>query len=914
LNVAPQTKSQPESKTEIRQDLQTLIKLPKKQSPQNSPEEVKIEKIPVEKPVPASNSNNSVRKTSEDDCLKVFKTEDLMKQPQQILLSEDYPNNAVKGIWVIPHFEDKINDAPITSKTYFLTSPEFELPTKRKFKLTLYLKNRSVEKHKCYGAFFNLISPINENEEEKYKLSLYIKAKRRTLSKKKYACYENYTKTFTQNDTVWGSAKLIKKSLVSSEDLEDMLYLQFKIQPQNPHKEIKEKTEEKSEYVGLVNHGTTCYVNSMLQSLFTINEFKRAIFAIPTADSEIGTIPYAFQRVFYHLQTSKEAVSISELLYSFGWKKSDFTEQHDIQEFKCFLADVFEKIEQKLKDTPYEGIFVKLFQGKIITHIQCTEIDVKSNKTETFNDIQLNVKGCKNIIDSFDKYIEKEELTGDNKYLTEANGLQNAEKSIQFAYLPPVLQLHLKRFEYTSTRMLKINDELKFPVELDLTSLVHDSSQSLDYSYRLHSVVVHRGQPSSGHYYAFIWNNKLSHWLKFNDTKVSIVDEKEAIESNFGGKYKTHIVNTLGTAVLQKVKENNASAYMLIYIKSDKYDEIQKPFDNSEIPKELVARFEKESTLLEKFKKNIDSIKGTTQVYVVSPEMIEGWTGPSIGPGLNSTYLEEHIKMNTKYRAKLPVSSELSLNEFVAMFAQDAGILESELEVFKIGFEGYALSLALFYDNEWKKPIKDIAKLNGVFFMNTSKTKQYPLFVKRTEEEIVKEKQDLESVISLLAATKQQSSIIDMNHEIGLWKTYTPPKSGDRVEAIENKKENESNENENKKLIFLKIFDPAEIKTKLLKTLMVDKNNTLAEVLENNKLILNSEFTENVSEFTIFEETIASLEHYVKLWKKDSKITDLDEGTILICVPGEFEENEEELKETIDKITNYIKERNKQTT
>lgn len=60
--------------------------------------------------------------------------------------------------------------------------------------------------------------------------------------------------------------------------------------------------------------------------------------------------------------------------------------------------------------------------------------------------------------ESFDKYCEVEELQGDNKYRTESHGLQDAIKGLKFESLPPVLQLHLRRFDYDYQRdtMLKV--------------------------------------------------------------------------------------------------------------------------------------------------------------------------------------------------------------------------------------------------------------------------------------------------------------------------------------------------------------------------------------------------------------------------------------------------------------------------
>jgi ubiquitin carboxyl-terminal hydrolase 7 len=50
--------------------------------------------------------------------------------------------------------------------------------------------------------------------------------------------------------------------------------------------------------------------------------------------------------------------------------------------------------------------------------------------------------------ESFKDYITTEVLDGDNKYDAGDHGLQDAEKGVIFASFPPVLHLHLMRFQY----------------------------------------------------------------------------------------------------------------------------------------------------------------------------------------------------------------------------------------------------------------------------------------------------------------------------------------------------------------------------------------------------------------------------------------------------------------------------------
>ena len=109
-------------------------------------------------------------------------------------------------------------------------------------------------------------------------------------------------------------------------------------------------------------------------------------------------------------------------------------------------------------------------------YIRCLNSDYTSERVETFYDIQLQVKGLAGVTDSFRKYCESETLDGDNQYDAgeENGGKQDAKKGVNFLSLPPVLHLHLKRFEYDmmTGNMIKVNDRYEFPLHLDLDELL----------------------------------------------------------------------------------------------------------------------------------------------------------------------------------------------------------------------------------------------------------------------------------------------------------------------------------------------------------------------------------------------------------------------------------------------------------
>jgi ubiquitin carboxyl-terminal hydrolase 7 len=348
-------------------------------------------------------------------------------------------------------------------------------------------------------------------------------------------------------------------------------------------------TREETGFVGLQNQGATCYMNSLLQSLFNLPAFRKIVYEMPTTgtEDEKKSIPLNLQRLFCQMQLGKEACSTKALTTSFGWGSTETFMQHDIEEFNRVLLD---NLETKLKGTQLETAIADLFKGQYRNYIKCKNVDFKSSRVEDFYDLQMVVRGCKDLEASFKLYTATDELVGDNQYQAGEFGKQDAEMGIEFVKFPTILQLHLNRFEYDYNydRMVKINDKFEFPEEIDLSKfLSDDADKSVSAVYTLFGVLVHSGSADFGHYYAFLRPSTDEQWFEFNDSRVSKVTKDKAISDNFGGESENaYSYSSYYSSYYSSGK--SYSGYMLVYVRKDAAQNIFQPIPDEAVPKHLI--------------------------------------------------------------------------------------------------------------------------------------------------------------------------------------------------------------------------------------------------------------------------------------------------------------------------------------
>jgi ubiquitin carboxyl-terminal hydrolase 7 len=411
-------------------------------------------------------------------------------------------------------------------------------------------------------------------------------------------------------------------------------------------------------YVGIENQGATCYLNSLLQSYFFTKSFRKKVYQIPTEDEisldydsyeeykkQSKSVSLALQRIFYKLQTSDSAINSLELTHSFGWTTADAFTQHDVQELNRILMD---RLENKMKGTEIDGCLNNIFVGKMSSFIRCINVDYESSRTEDFWDIQLNVKGLKNIQESFENYVELELMDGDNKYDASGFGLQDAEKGVIFENFPDVLHIQLKRYEYDfeTDNMVKIHDRYEFFSEIDLKPYISKNSETFngDWNYKLHGVLVHQGDVSVGHYYAMIKPTHEDKWFKFDDDRVTRVTLESVFEEGFGCGPPVNINRQMSRDEYQNyIIKHHTSAYMLVYIRESKIPDVLAKVEESDIPEHIPKQIEYENQQEMIIKKEKEEMHLFVNFKIYNDKTFNNYEGFDIGPDEDSKNFNEEL-------------------------------------------------------------------------------------------------------------------------------------------------------------------------------------------------------------------------------------------------------------------------------
>ncbi|KAM8821834.1 ubiquitin carboxyl-terminal hydrolase 35 [Eudromia elegans] len=158
--------------------------------------------------------------------------------------------------------------------------------------------------------------------------------------------------------------------------------------------------------IGLINLGNTCYMNSIIQSLFMASDFRHSVLNLAEGNSQ--PLMTKLQWLFAFLEHSQRPAISPESFLSASWPPW-FTPgaQQDCSEYLKYLLDRLheeektgKRIYQKLKESSFmsqaieqhylnKTLIEKMFGGKMMTKIRCLKCLNVSSREEAFTDLSL---------------------------------------------------------------------------------------------------------------------------------------------------------------------------------------------------------------------------------------------------------------------------------------------------------------------------------------------------------------------------------------------------------------------------------------------------------------------------------------------------------------------------------------------
>jgi len=325
------------------------------------------------------------------------------------------------------------------------------------------------------------------------------------------------------------------------------------------------------ELAGLKNQGGTCYLNSLLQVLYMLPEFKSAIYSLdPEEDlglvsetsqglqfgmrSALRELQGLFARMDLSLESSISTVDLTK--NAFSWTDGQGVAQHDVHEL---VSKLLERLHSELAGTPQQALIRNTFIGNARENaVKCASCGFESGRGTPFMTLFARVQGCSKLEESFLAQYkgEPEKLNGNNAYKCEGCGdITDKELSQSLTHLPPCLFINLNRFtfNYKTLKRQKVSTRFEFPTSLKMNEFLSKDDSATKFEkqeapdqgepeneltgssseneeeemgnvYDLVGILSHAGSGYAGHYISYVRVDVLD--PKFAEGKMNEEDEK----------------------------------------------------------------------------------------------------------------------------------------------------------------------------------------------------------------------------------------------------------------------------------------------------------------------------------------------------------------------------------------------------
>uniref|UniRef100_A0A8C6XLP2 Ubiquitin carboxyl-terminal hydrolase n=1 Tax=Naja naja TaxID=35670 RepID=A0A8C6XLP2_NAJNA len=140
----------------------------------------------------------------------------------------------------------------------------------------------------------------------------------------------------------------------------------------------------------------------------------------------------------------------------------------------------------------------------------------------------------------------------------------NAKKQMLISLAPPILTLHLKRFQQAGYNLQKVNKHIMFPEVMDLAPFCSIKCKNVregtsEVLYSLYGIVEHSGTMRSGHYTAYVKTSTTSQLSDLVNDKIQQTSESESPRRQWFHVSDTHVQAVSISKVLK------SQAYLLFY-------------------------------------------------------------------------------------------------------------------------------------------------------------------------------------------------------------------------------------------------------------------------------------------------------------------------------------------------------------
>ena len=270
--------------------------------------------------------------------------------------------------------------------------------------------------------------------------------------------------------------------------------------------------------VGLTNLGSTCWFNVVVQLLYHIPKFRKAILEWQDPSEKCPVHLKAFIEnlylLFVAIQYSEDKrLDPSHAVGTIGSLLGCGRGQQDASEYLALLLN-------KLRDAGME-VIEELFIGS----------RADDHGVEEFLQHTVLVKSDTDLKTALNLSM------GHSLQIFRQHSQQSNSIIRCFLKLPHIFLLDLSRLTLDQGTFTKPNYKLVFPSFFSLNQLMKKEleGETVLKPYQLLAVIIHHGETNAGHFSIDLWDQQQQSWFRIDDNNSEVITWEDVIQDGYGG-------------------------------------------------------------------------------------------------------------------------------------------------------------------------------------------------------------------------------------------------------------------------------------------------------------------------------------------------------------------------------------------